>query len=110
MIRALIILLMLAPLSALEVLGVDYRQTDKQGHFTLGACASAIAMLILDRIEPDAKWYARALVGTASAAAVGVGKEWYDSRHLDRHAVEADDVIATTTGGAVVALTLCWKF
>ncbi len=110
MIRSLLILLLLAHLPAVEVLGVDYSQSDKQGHFILGAATSALAMLALDRWKPEAAWYTRAAVGTAAAAAVGAGKEWYDSKHLDVHTVDRKDFIATTTGGAVVALSLCWRF
>ncbi len=110
MIRALILIVFLAHISALEILGVDYAQSDKQGHFWLGAAVSAVSMLALDRWKPDAAWYTRALVGTGAAAAVGAGKEWYDTGHIDRHTPDRKDFIATTMGGAVVALSLCWKF
>ena len=62
--KTLVILLLvfLAHLPALEILGVDYSQPDKQGHFILGAATSAVAMLALDRWKPDAKWYTRAAV------------------------------------------------
>ncbi len=110
MIRSLLLLPLLANLSALEILGVDYSQSDKQGHFILGAATSAVSMLALNMVKPDAKWYTRAAVGIASSAIVGAAKEWSDSHDLLHHTVDQDDFVATVTGGTVAALTLCWRF
>lgn len=97
-------------LNAVEVFGVDYRQPDKQGHFVLGAMSAGIAILTLDMFKPDAPWYARAIVGTVAAAVVGAAKEYADSKDPLNHNVELDDFVATTTGGAVLSLTFCWRF
>jgi len=104
------VLLLCASLPAVEFLGVDYSQTDKQQHVIAGAAASAIALVIVDRIDPAAPWYVRAGAGVLAAAAVGAGKEWYDSRHRDSHTTDINDFTATTMGGAVVAFSLCWSF
>jgi hypothetical protein len=108
--RLILVILLCATLPAVEFLGVDYSQKDKQSHFVLGALTASLSMLALDMIKPDAPWYARALVGTGSAALVGAVKEVADGRDPDRHTVETDDFVATLTGGACVAITLCWRF
>lgn len=105
-----LLLLLFAQVSALEILGVDFSQSDKVGHFWLGAATAGVAMLALDHWKPEAPWYTRALVGTGAAALVGAGKEWADSGDLDHHTVDRKDFIATTLGGATVALSLCWNF
>lgn len=106
----LLVLMVNATLPALEILGVDYSQSDKQGHFWLGAAVSAVAMIALDRWRPEAPWYERAAVGLGSAALVGAAKEWADGRDPLHHTQDRRDWIATTTGGAVVAFSLCWRF
>ena len=110
MIRSLLILCLLARLSAVEILGVDFSQADKQGHFWLGAATAAVALVIVDRVEPDAKPIERAAIGIAASSLVGAGKEWYDSHHTDRHTVDRKDFVATALGGAMVSLSLCWRF
>ncbi len=115
--RKLIPLLMvlLSPLSAVEFMGVDYSEQDKQGHFILGAATASISMLAYERFcearhqDPPA-WWQSAAVGIASSVVVGAVKEWSDSRDPNHHSVDRDDFIATTTGGAAVSLTLCWRF
>ena len=108
--KLLIALCALSAASAVEVFGVDYRQQDKQGHFVLGAMSAGAAILTLDMFAPDAPWYARALVGTVTAAVVGAVKEYADSRDPLNHNVELDDFVATTTGGSLLSLTFCWRF
>ncbi len=109
MIRCALLFMVLARLSALEILSVDYAQSDKQGHFWLGAGTAGVAMLGIDRWKPEAPWYTRMLVGTATAALVGAGKEWSDSHDLTHHTVDSKDFIATATGGVCVALCMSWK-
>ncbi len=94
----------------MEILGVDFREDDKQNHAVLGVASAAVAMLALDRIKPDAPWYARAATGIAAAAVVGAVKELADSRDPLRHTADIDDFTATTLGGALVSLTFCWRF
>ncbi len=110
MIRALLMLSILAATHAVEILGVDYSEKDKRGHFVLGAASAGIAILTLDMFAPDAPWYVRAAVGTVAAAVVGAAKEYADSKDPLNHCVEADDFVATTTGGAVLSLCFCWRF
>ncbi len=110
MIRALVIILLSVQLSALEFLGVDYSQSDKQGHFWLGAAVSGVSMLALDHWKPTAPWYTRALVGIGSATIVGIGKEYADSRDPLHHTTDRNDAVATITGGSIVALSLSWSF
>ena len=109
MIRAIPFLLLLAPLSAMEILGVDYSESDKQSHAVLGAASAAIAMLAADRVDAEYPWYVRAGIGMAAATFIGVFKELSDANR-DGHTAERDDAVATITGGVVVAFTLCWEF
>lgn len=110
--KVLLAIFAIAQLPAVEpiFLGVDYRESDKQGHFWLGAATSGVAILGLEKLDPDARWYTKAAVGMAASAAVGAIKEWRDSGDLTHHTVDSKDFLATATGGATVALTLCWKF
>ncbi len=110
MIRCLLLALLAARLPALEILGVDYAQSDKQGHAILGFGVASAAMEITEWVKPEARWYTKAAVGVLAAATVGLVKEYADSRDPLHHCVEADDFVATTSGGAIAALTLCWKF
>ena len=110
MIRLAALSLIASCLSAVEILGVDYSQKDKQGHFTLGVLTASLSMLAFDMIKPDSPWWQRALVGTGSAALVGGAKEYADSKDPLNHVVESDDFVATLTGGLVVSLTLSWRF
>jgi len=104
------IMLAVAALPAVEILGVDYSEKDKQGHFALGVLTSSLSMLAFDMVKPDATWWQRALVGTGSAALVGAAKEYADSRDPLNHVVESDDFVATLTGGMCVSFTFCWRF
>ncbi len=80
------------------------------GHFWLGAGTAGVSMLALERWDPEARWYTKLLVGVGSAALVGAAKEWSDGKDPIHHTVDQDDFVATTIGGATVALTLSWKF
>lgn len=93
-----------------EFLGVDYKQQDKQQHAILGAAVAGTSILVLEKFVPEAKWYTKAAVGIVASAVVGAAKEWSDSHDLAHHCVERDDFVATATGGALVALTLSWRW
>lgn len=96
-------------LAALDLLGVDYDQSDKREHFLVGASTSAISLLLIERYEPEMRWYNKLLISTASAALVGIAKETADSFDPGHHSAEKDDVIATVTGGLVVSLSCSWS-
>ncbi len=106
------LLFVAAPAPALEAWGLpDLGERDKQEHAAAGAVAGAAGAGIAGLIMPRSTWLTRALIGTACAAVIGAAKEAADaqSRH---HTSDPKDALATTTGGAVGALTisLVWRF
>lgn len=106
----LITFLTACPAMELKFLGTDFTQEDKIGHFWLGAATSGVAILALEKINPEAKWYTKMLVGTVMAAVIGAAKEGFDTQDIAHHDPDRHDFIATTTGGAAVAMTMSWKF
>lgn len=79
--------------------GID---RDKQMHIG----ASAAAGLILAQTKPFCKWkpWQRALF---NVAVIGGTKEWYDSRHPDRHSADWGDIGADAVG-ALSAEGMIW--
>lgn len=77
---------------------------DKQKHIT----ASTAAGIVLAQNKPFNKWkpWQRVLF---NIAAIGGGKEWYDSRHPDRHSADWGDVAADAVG-AVSAEGVVWLY
>jgi uncharacterized protein YfiM (DUF2279 family) len=75
---------------------------DKAAHIT----ASAAAGIVLAQNKPFNKWkpWQRVLF---NIAVIGGGKEWYDSRHPDRHSADWGD-IAADAAGAFGAEGMMW--
>lgn len=86
---ALALLLLTTPVSA-NGLG-----NDKAMHIT----ASAAAGIVLAQNKPFCKWkpWQRALF---NVVAIGGGKEWYDSRHPDKHSADWGDIAADAVGAS----------
>ena len=70
--------------------------TDKLKHFGAGAIASAFVYAVTGDVTP----------AIAIAAALGIGKEIYDS--LGYGTVEVLDAVATAVGGAVGVIIMTW--
>lgn len=70
--------------------------------------ASTAVGLVLAKNKPFCKWkpWQRALF---NVAVIGVAKEWYDSRHPDRHSADWGDVGADAIG-AVSAEGFVWLY
>ena len=66
---------------------------DKAAHIT----ASTAVGLVLAQNKPFRKWkpWQRVLF---NIAVIGGGKEWYDSRHPDRHSADWGDIAADAVG------------
>jgi uncharacterized protein YfiM (DUF2279 family) len=75
---------------------------DKAQH--IGACYAA--ELTLREVKPFNRWkpWQRALFVTG---VIGGGKEWYDSRHPDKHSADWGDIAADATG-ALGAEGMMW--
>lgn len=107
----LTVLILTSTCSALEVFGIDYaKEEDKQSHFWLGAAIAGGSILALEKINPEAKWYTKLFVGTVMSAVIGAAKEGFDTQDRQHHDPDVRDFIATSTGGALVSTTFCWKF
>lgn len=74
-------------------------QPDKISHYAGGATvAAAVSILTPGKYAAE--------VGLGATVLVAVGKEYYDSKHTDKHKVERDDAVATILGGALVYAAL----
>ena len=75
---------------------------DKAAHIT----ASTAVGLVLAQNKPFCKWkpWQRVLF---NVVVIGGGKEWYDSRHPDRHSADWGDIAADAVG-AVSAEGVVW--
>jgi len=91
---ALILLLLTHPCSA--------QVNDKVLHIT----ASTAAGIVLAQNKPFNKWkpWQRVLF---NVVVIGGGKEWYDSRHPDKHSADWGDIAADAVG-AVSAEGVVW--
>lgn len=98
------------PALELTFLGTDFTQSDKEGHLWLGAAVAGGSILALEKINPEAKWYTKLLVGTVMSAVIGAAKEGFDTQDRQHHDPDVRDFIATSTGGALASTTFCWKF
>jgi uncharacterized protein YfiM (DUF2279 family) len=94
----LALLLLTTPVSASEL------GNDKYAHIT----ASAAAGIVLAQNKPFCKWkpWQRVLF---NVVVIGGGKEWYDSRHPDRHSADWGDIAADAVG-AVSAEGVVWLY
>ncbi|MBA3622972.1 MAG: hypothetical protein H0W48_00580 [Methylibium sp.] len=87
----------------------EYRRSDRVAHLGVGFIAGTALDAGLRQVAPGLGRTARTVICVAAVAALGVGKEVYDSRHPDRHTADARDAIATTAGG-VLAAGFRWEF
>lgn len=71
--------------------------TDKKKHFAAGL---AIAVLVYPLLG--------LLSAFLAAAAIGVGKEFYDLQHMPEKTPELWDVVATVAGALPVAVFHLW--
>lgn len=75
-------------------------QRDKTLHLLVGVCFAAVVSFLcgVGGLSQGACW----CIGAASATALGIGKELWDSYHPP-HVADAMDAVATTIGGAIGA-------
>lgn len=109
--RTLALVALLAPLSALEIAGIDWRnESDKQTHAGAGAAVAAVTLLQIERHAPQWPWWVRG--GVAIAVPCVLGAVWEVIEEPIGIDSEPDhrDWIATTAGAFPIVLTLTWRF
>lgn len=96
-----------------------YKHFDKICHSVVGACIgsfTAIGLVIgASPLRDTSPWFWIAIAAGAMLVTdmVGTLKEVYDHAHLDKHTPDIFDIIATSLGGMVGAIstaTFLWYF
>lgn len=87
----------------------DFSDQDKRGHLAAGSVAGCYTALVCHATLPTdtPRWVGPTLV-LLSGVALGIAKEEYDRRNGGT--VETADVVATSMGAVVPALTFSWTF
>lgn len=98
----------IAIMAAALVLGQSLCYADIQRDKVEHVGASAAIGVVLAQNKPFNKWkpWQRVLF---NVVVIGGGKEWYDSRHPDRHSADWGDIAADSIG-AVSAEGVVWLY
>ncbi len=109
--KLLLLLLLSVSINAEDVLSKEFWQNDKQKHFAMSATIAGSATALARHYGSnkfEAFW-----IGFGSSLAIGVLKEYYDSKNPLFHTEDTNDIYADMMGAitsSLISTKWTWRF